>query len=656
MTDREEERVSELWKDYEDAKTYAAKLGLTKNLPMYVNFYEGRQWPAATKRTQNLPRPVINIVKMICRSKKSSILAAPVRMVYEAEDGRVDVKKFNDFADYITKELGQEALDKEAVQTGVIEGTYIYHYFWDKEAKGKRAGRKGGLRCELIDPLNIFFSDPTEKDEQKQKWIMIRSREEVSSLKAKADGDIDKEMIVSDEKEDPYGVTEQDGGKLCTVLTRYFRKNGEVFFEKAVKGTVINKACPLSPDVEGEFRRIRSTEKGEKKRPEDAPNNALPDNPNAGEDLVPEGTGANLYPVVVGAYEPRKGSIYGVGEVEGIIPNQKAINFNLAMLLLNNREMAWGKYVVLPDALQGQKITDEPGQVLIDYSRTGNGIQKMTEKGIQGQPLQLIDTLTQLTRKMTGATEVLSGEVLGANMSGSAIAQLQSQAKEPVKDLRDNFWHVKEKQGMVLAQFFKNFYFMEPYTTYKEEADRQAEEGIQIQGEFSSEEFASTEFSVVVEATTGTNASAAGDISALDALFAKGAISLKTYIKAYPKDALSNKSELLRGIEEEEQSEINRLRAENGEKDRQIGEMAQTVQKLQKVVVEQSAASEKVLTLIGENKRLKETLAALYTEASQKIAYANSQIVQGNRKIAETTGDAAEMAQVIAENAPGAIV
>ena len=64
--------VTELWRDYENGLIFQSESGLAKNLPMFVNFYEGKQWARATENTKNLPRPVVNIVKMICRSKKSA--------------------------------------------------------------------------------------------------------------------------------------------------------------------------------------------------------------------------------------------------------------------------------------------------------------------------------------------------------------------------------------------------------------------------------------------------------------------------------------------------------------------------------------------------------------------------------------------------------
>ena len=700
------ERMTLLWRDYQRGLDYQRASGLHRKIPEYVRFYEGDQWPAATENTKNLPRPVVNMVKMICRNKISAILSARVRLVYAATRREVDMEAFNRFSDYIVKEIGQEALDKQAVHDGIVKGTYVYHYYWDAEARGRTGVELGGLRCEVIDPLSIFFANPREPDEQKQKWIMIAMREDVESVRAKADKDADLDAIVPDEATDEnhYGVSEQEGDELCTVLIRYFRRDGEVYCEKATKSAIVNKAFPITPDLEGAMREIEKSttphpsaaptpgteqigedslhraERGDSPQGEglegdngmDAPNGSSPDDA-SGEvvTLRPKGARAHLYPIVVGSYEKREGSIFGLGEVEGMIPNQRAINFNLAMLLLNAQQMAWGKYIVHPQALEDQVITNEPGQTLIDHTGSGQGIKKLAESGMSQQPFQLIDTIMQLTRSVTGSTEVMTGEMLGANMSGAAIAQLQSQAQQPIEELRDSFWLVKEKQGKVLAQFFKLFYRDAEYSYEEENTSSVTPVGVppSPQGEgfgavpgmmpqeagkpgivhatFTGTDYDGVEFDVTCEAMSGTKFSTAGDINVLDVLFAKGAISLPTYIKAYPDDALSNKSKLLELIEAEKADRELQLQQQLQETQRQLAQSAQLLEQ-QKATVDNAVAT------IQENNRLKAMLSNLFAEANAKMNAANEQIEVGNAKIAEVEDDARFFAETIERMEGGA--
>jgi len=654
----EQQMTSPLWEDREHAREYLAAVGLAKNLPLFVRFYDGDQWPRETDATRNMPRLTENIIKMICRYKKSAILSTPVRIVYKSEDDR-SAENFTRFSDYIQKEIGQDDLDKQAVGSGVKKGTYIFHYYWDAEARGRKGQLPGGLRCELIDPLNAYFANPAEPDEQKQKWIMFESREEVQAVRAKADKGINPDMITADEQDSLYPAKEQKGTPMCTVLTRYFRKDGEVYCEKATKSVIFNAAYPITPDLNRAMEDIRNAEPyadeaTKKKAKEDPGNNAMPDKPGEGEQTISDSTKAYLYPVVVGNYEPRENSIYGLGEVEGVVSNQKAINLILSMATYNIEQTAWSKKVVLPGALNGQRINNDPGQVLTDFSKTGNGIKNLEGQQISADVFKIIDTIASLTRTVTGSAEVMTGETVGANMSGAAIAQLQSQALLPVEELKDTFWNVKKKQGKVLAQFFKLYYTETPFFYDDEEPDvdeqgkpktdafgNPIKKTVRRSGSFNSAAYREQDMDVVVETTAGTKSSAAGDIAALDLLLNHGDISAKTYIEMYPEGALSNKTELVRKLGEQEANALASMQ-------QQVAQDQQMIQQMQTQIQEQNDTINKVYALMNENKRLNEMLVTLYQEAQEKVQYANQQIEQGNQKIMETTQDATALAQDLA--------
>ncbi|MBQ7353585.1 MAG: hypothetical protein IJW54_06270 [Clostridia bacterium] len=626
----QEESITNLWKLYQKGIEYQSSIGLRTNIPKFVDFFEGRQWPSATENTKNLPRPVINIIKMICRSKKAALLSVPVRLVYESENVGAEIEKFNKFAEYIVKEIGLDEIDKNAVDDSVKKGSFFQHFYWDNEAVGKDGKYKGGLRCELIDPLNIFFENPCLLDEQKQQWILISSRENVESVRLKADEDADKESICGDELQDnSYSTKEQDKEQLCTVLTRYFKKDGKVYCERATKATVVNKPFAIIPDVEAARRElgyVNSTN-------EDAPNNSLSDDAE-GESYASE----ELYPIVAGYYEKREKCIYGLSEVEGLIPNQKAINFNIAMYLLNSQEVSWGKYVALPNALKGQKITNAPGQVLVDYSGTGNGIKKMTEQAIHSSSLDAVNMLTNLTRSVSGATEIMTGEMVSSTMSGAAIAQLQAQAQTPIEELRNTFWLAKKKQGEVLAQFYRNFYEQKTFNYEKTLESGEKQKTIE---KFSSREFKKTSFSVVVEATQGTRSSVAADINMLDNLLKGGAINVEAYVEAYPDSAIGNKSKILEILKNKQSSELETARAQIEQLQGQMKEMAKLTEQLTDV-------ANRIMPVIKENNSLKvmcAELAADRQEAIARINQANRQITEQNKAMERVFNDAQALSQ-----------
>ena len=232
-----EELALKIWNEWEQGLAYQKKINLKETCEQCVDFFEGRQWPQATERTKNLPRPVINIIKFIINGKKANILSSKISMVYkplihseeETQLATQGATEFTDFANHIKKELKQEDLDSLAILDGLKKGTYIYHYFWDKESKSGLAKYDGGLNGQIIDCLSIVFANPRQKNEQKQKWIIIQSRENVKTLKqiAKQNGisTTEIELIQSDDDtEKNYNAEEQENEEYATVLTKYFRK------------------------------------------------------------------------------------------------------------------------------------------------------------------------------------------------------------------------------------------------------------------------------------------------------------------------------------------------------------------------------------------------------------------------------------------------
>lgn len=526
-----------LWKMYLKGVEYQSSLGLRTGIPKNIDFYEGRQWPSPTESTKNLPRPVINIVKMICRSKRAAILSTPVKLLYKSYSPKTDIDRLNDFLDNILKELNQDGLDKQAIDDGIKKGSYFYHYYWDSEGVGYTGRADGGVRCEIIDPLSIFFANPKETDEQRQDWILISTVVSQDRLFQICDPELLPTIRASLENSD------KEKSEKHTLLTRYFRVGNEVYCERGTKYAYINKPFSIYPKVP---------------------------NINAGNEIAKEQDIATsqssykrgkavLYPVVCGVYERREGSIYGISEVEGIIPNQKAINFNIAMSLLNAQQCAWGKYIALPGALKGQKISNTPGQVLIDHTGTGEGIKKMSEQELSSSPVTLATELTQLTRTTSGVNEIMSGETLRSNMSGVAIAQLQAQADVPIEELRASFWESKKKQGIVLAQFIRLYYYDKEFI--RNTKDKNGCE-CEVCDYFYSRDYQNSILDVVVEPTRGTQASITSDINLLDNCLKNGKISLETYIRAYPEGVISNKTAILKQIEEEKSSEITILRKE----------------------------------------------------------------------------------------------
>lgn len=591
--------VLSAWQRYQNSLEYMTQIGVANNAKKYVDLYEGRQWPDPTELTRNMPRPVINIIKMICRNKKAGILSSPVALRFKTDDVNQNMDEFNRFAEYIATEMDLQAADSEAMDDALIKGTGCWHFFWDESLRGKRGNIDGGLSVEIIDPLNYHVANPNQKDEQKQAWIIISTREELAAVIERTPTKY-RENIKANESDSPYQEVEEEHSQYVTILTEYFRnKNGAVYWQKHTESGAITDEMPMTPTSE------------------------------EGEDVF-SGKIFDVYPVVSFAWDRRDKSYLGIGEVEGLEHNQKAINLIMALQLLKVQNESFGKWLVKEDALEGQAIDNSIMQVLIDHSKLGDGVKKIAETPISGMPMNISDGLLEQTRIVTGATEVMSGEVIGKGMSGAAIATLQAQAMKPLEEKQKAFWRAKQRQGIILAEFFKFYYESKPFSYEEKDADGQDKA---IASVFDGREYVDSEIHVTVQAGAATAFSEGGDIAMLEALLAKDIISKTTFIDAYPENALSNKQRIQDAFAREEEGQVAQLT-------QAVQTLQAQIEKAADIIKAQSETVDKAALLVAENQRLKEQIITLGAEFTQKIESAN-------QKIAETNTDAALFAQTI---------
>ena len=118
-----------LWEDYRKAKEYTQEISLCSRIKTNVDFYEGRQWAPATRATRSMPRPVVNMIKFICRNKRAALTATPVRLVYSSHTAPQTAAALTDLSSYLTRKMDMEELDSKAIRDGILKGSYFYHLF-----------------------------------------------------------------------------------------------------------------------------------------------------------------------------------------------------------------------------------------------------------------------------------------------------------------------------------------------------------------------------------------------------------------------------------------------------------------------------------------------------------------------------------------------
>ncbi|WP_170308103.1 portal protein, partial [Paenibacillus dakarensis] len=509
--------AGELEKQYKEGLAYKRRMGFLEKWPEYERFKAGDQWPAAGPRTQNLPRPVFNIIKMIETHKVATVMSEQIKMIFspqeftdQEDDGVGDL--FSRFSDATWERIKQDELNEECLDIAANTGTGILHYYWDGMAKGgKREPWVGEMEGEVLDPINVFFGNPQQRRVQKQPYILISSREGVDSVKRYArDNGLSKEMVnqIKPDKETQdqgydMAKVEVDGAGKVTVLTRYWKnEDGRVMFCKAAAGLTIKKETD---------------------------------------------TQLSLYPVAVMQWERRKKSIFGVGDTEGLIPNQKAVNMLVAMQILSVQLTGWPKLVYKTNAIDPGKVTNAPGEMIEDRMAPGqgDGVKYLNPGNISASAANLVEAILAYTRQMTGADEAATGSAPSADLNATAIMLLQKAAAIPIESIKRRFYSLVEDIGRIWEDFWKVKYNLPRQVILKDN------EGEEYAEEFHGAAYQDVEFDLKIDVGPSSTYSESLVLSSLQEARARGDITYEQYLRYAPKTVVPYRDRLLDEMEKQ---------------------------------------------------------------------------------------------------------
>ncbi|HEY5586719.1 MAG TPA: hypothetical protein VIK78_19795 [Ruminiclostridium sp.] len=430
-----------VWKEFDDDKAYKVSKGFYKTWKECVDFKEGRHWKAPTAKTKCMPRIVINQCGFTIRNKKSNILSQTLKLVYspaEVPDGGdsseliIASEDYTDAAASVWEDLDQDSLNECAVDSTLTKGTGIFHYYWDNSYKGGQfTNYIGRIKGQTIKPTDICFGNPTLKpyQTQDQPFIIIRNSDrDVDELKerSKKNGE-NWQMIVPDEQKTGTDIDNETAknANTTTSYTKYYRKDGQIYWTEITATSVVQKPRTLSPTQE------------------------------TAETVKP----FTIYPVEVLVFDEIDDCVYGRSAIQDIITINKAINWIYGMIMLGVQGNAWPKILAKMGALL-QAVTNEPGEIITDHYQPGgvDGIKYMQPPNFSNAPPALAEKLYDLSRQTTGTTEVNTGEVIGANMAASAIIALQNQAQKPNQADQNRLFRSDKNIGRILEEFFKIYY------------------------------------------------------------------------------------------------------------------------------------------------------------------------------------------------------
>ena len=574
----EEQKAQKIWREYQEALRYQKEMGFTEDFPKFVKFREGQQWAKVTERTKNFPRPVFNITDMFIRAKRSAITNQPLTLTYsplEQQEPKIDpntgktilnlaqqgAEDYTDYSKVLWENLDQDTLNNEFVDDSLLLGTGILHYFWDTEARGTSKNEYiGEVAGETIDPLNFFVANPQCKKIQKQPWIIISSNIKVKEAKQMiaqkykiSQEQID--LINPENVEENYLSEKQDvDDEKVTILTKYFKKNGEVYFSKSLQNIMIVNDQPLTPIIEKETT-------------------VVDENIMAIEHQI-NTYKMKLYPIVLLSNKPRKKCIFGIGEAQDIITINKLYNQLKGMVALNAIQSGNPIILVKPNALK-QQITNEGGQIITDYSSNGvgDGIKYMQPPTFSNIFSQLSSEIFEMARTVSGVTDVSTGETMWSNMSASAIIALQNQAKTPIKEQQFRYYSAIKEVGDIWCEFYKAYYSINRNMSIEDE------NGQVLTKTFNGSQYADTDFKTKIDVGVSSEQQSLV-MTTLDALKNAKDITKEQYIELAPREAIPYKEQLKDMWQEEKKQQISQMQQMIRQQQISVPSQEQVIQKM----------------------------------------------------------------------------
>lgn len=634
--------------------SYVKSTGILDFLDENQGFYNGDQWP--DHAPDGFPRPVMNICSYSANLKSSKICGTPLYFAITSSKEEIDCSALRRFDEYMRSKMNYKSFDYQSCVNGFVNGLEIVYWRWDIDNETIQGIFKGGLAEEHIDPHCFAVANPYLDDIQKQKWVMFWHDVEIGAVM-----DMIKSEAFSKESQDEklktlaresFGDHEDDQKKdieyinhgLVRVYTRFFRVKGEVFFDCSTdKVDIFNTPHPLSTVVGmAVVKKLKKDyEDAEKNNEVDKDGNLVKDMAIDYEDVLIGDSPSteqsdlghkelkekfSLYPFEVFRPYPINNSFFGRSDIHSIIKIQKAVNFCLAMLIQCSQNNAFNKIIVKEGALQGQKVTNEPGQVLTDHSQYTNGwgIKFAESQPMPNDLINFVGTLITFTAKYGGFDSLALDKIATNGVSGYAVQQALKENNTPIEQQQQLFWDFQVRCFNIRLMFYKFYIDKANYTfdlTDGEVEEQEQARNMLLAGanqglpdmttgkpftpearalllkpthktqvrSFTKEDIWGTDFDIRVDAEQGLADTKLSEQQFWDNLILNGGINnltpdmLDLYIQGAPSSSVppQSKSELRRLISNLKHSEASQLRNELQQATSSIQQLAQYTKSLE---------------------------------------------------------------------------
>ena len=432
--DGKEIKETSIWTLYDKATMYAKKHGYYTTVDRNNNFYNGDQWEGLLVEgiepvQYNFIRPIVNYkVNRITKNQRAINYSANN---VEGTEFRAVTKKvcdlFNQRAARVWEKDQMDSKAKKIIRQAAINGEVIAYIVYDEEDKNPKN--------EILNMLDVYYGNENDSDIQNQPYILVKQRMSVLQAKEVAEyyGVKKKDLvhIIGDEDniEEAGEDAKDEVDNMVTIITKFYKSKGTVWFSKATKYVEITKDKDM---------------------------------------------GISLYPLAKMLWSEREGSARGEGEVRTLIANQIETNKTAMRRLLTAKNTAYPQKIYARDKVANPEAIDTVGGVIEVEGMDVDDVKKVfatTNPAVMSPDVEkLQNELVSLTRELANASETATGQVNPEDASGRAILAVQQASEQPLDEQNSSFntmledmariwldmWKVHNSEGMQLEDMITN--------------------------------------------------------------------------------------------------------------------------------------------------------------------------------------------------------
>lgn len=509
-------RKTKTYLQYEAGREYKRRIGLYERVSRNESFYRGEQW-GTSPGERLLPQPVFNVVRRITDYLVGAVVGGKLSVTYSDDSLTVQptaeleramregIALLNRHVAYRWDNCHMDRLAYRLLQDAALSGDGVVYCYWDRSLPGTE-DFGGDIRTVNWDTCELYVADMNRPDIQSQEYVILAGRESVRALRREAKeaglssdavGKIRSDSALSaDGAGRVYPELEEEEQAKATVLLKFWKQDGFVWFEKSTAEVVLRRVC----------------------------------------------TGMRLYPVAHFNWLPTRGSFHGTSPVSGMIANQKFINRAYAMVMKHMTDTAFSK--IIYDKSRIPEWSNEVGQAIAAMGgNLSDAVQVVGVGEMQNGYMSLIENAIAVTKEMSGATDTVLGSAQANNTS--AILALQEASKTALAQVSAAYAQCVEDIADIWADMLCATCEGKRLLAYLEEGERK---------------FDTIDFDVLrsgllrarVEVGSLARYSASGTQNTLDKLLDGGHITLRQYLEQLPAGILPSRGKLLSQIEDKQ--------------------------------------------------------------------------------------------------------